>query len=87
MGKTALESLAPKIAPAPAPRSPLPVYQVLASILSARMLALLLVLLDMACAGATIWSPTDKRLIAMGVIFAFSLASFWMLGRLEPSKR
>ena len=76
----------PQSPPKPRPPSPLLVYSVLTAILSARLLSLLLVLLDMAIACATVYSPTQERLIAMADIFAFSLASFWMLGRLEPSK-
>lgn len=77
----------PTSAPSLAPfRSALPVYQVLAAVLSARLLSLLLVLLDAGVAVVTVVAPTQQRLIAMGVVFGFSLAAFWLLRTLEPAR-
>lgn len=75
-------------APTPpvAPRSRLPVYEVLAAVLSARVLSLLLVLLDAGVAITTVVAPTNERLIGMSIVFAFSLAAFWLIARLEPAR-
>ena len=58
----------------------------LAAVLSARLLSLLLVLLDAGVAIVTVIAPTTERLIGMAVVFAFSLAALLLLARLEPSR-
>jgi hypothetical protein len=74
----------PTPTPSPAPPNRLAVYQVLAAILGARFLSFLLILLDASVAIMTVVSPTQERLIAMSIVFVFSLASFWLIGRSEP---
>ena len=57
------------------------VARILTAALGARLLSLLLVLLDMVVAIGTLYDPTNQRLIAMGGVFIFSLAAFWRLER------
>jgi hypothetical protein len=91
-GPTTPPKMTPPVIPttvpttSPPPPSRLPVYEVLAAVLSARVLSLLLVLLDAGVAIVAILSPTPERLIGMSIVFAFSLASFWLIGRSEPAR-
>lgn len=80
------------IPPSPRTLSPAPpseireavlVRRILVEALGARLLCLLLVLLDMAVAMGTVYSPAPQRLWAMGGVFVFSAVAFWQLGRVS----